>query len=67
MEALLEKQPSPKIFYTNICFTKHIEHLGAIRESEIAYSSRESTLLSRAKQRPRKLYSILYERFLHLH
>jgi hypothetical protein len=65
MEALLERKPSPKIFYTKICCTKHIEYLGAIHESEITYSSQVSRILPKAKHRPRQLYPILYKRFLH--
>jgi hypothetical protein len=65
MVALLEQEPSPKVFYTNICCTKHIEYLRAIHESEITYSSQVSKILSKAKHRPRQLYPILYKPFLH--
>ena len=65
MGALLQQESSPKVFYTNICCTKHIEYLRAIHESNITYSSQVSRILSNAKHRPRRLYPVLYKPFLH--
>jgi len=65
MEALLEQETSPKVFYTNIRCTKHIEYLGAMHESAITYSSQVSRILSKAKHTTRQLYSVLYKPFLH--
>jgi len=65
MEALLEQETSPNVFYTNICCTKHIEYLGAMHESAITYSSQVSRILSKAKHTTRQPYSILYKPFLH--